>query len=196
MLQGFIPFASPWWVNLLLLVPPAVFFWFRRPGLKLSLSQLAFSAAFGIMFGLVEAAVVVYLRAAIGLLTGSPAPEILANMPRGLITTELLREAATMFMLLCVALLAAPKARERTAVFLWTFAFWDIFYYFWLRLTIGWPASFTAPDVLFLLPVPWLAQVWFPVLVSALTALAVLLSRTVRRAGRFGRGTLLRDFRV
>ncbi|HZU42577.1 MAG TPA: hypothetical protein VE994_07900, partial [Terriglobales bacterium] len=34
--------------------------------------------------------------------------------------------------------------------------------------------SLTDLDVLFLIPVPWLAQVWFPVLVSGLTALAVL----------------------
>ncbi len=195
-MSGFIPFASPWWVNLLILIPPAIFIWFRRSGLKLNRNQLVFSAAFGIMFGLVEAAVVVYLRAAIGLLAGSPASEMLANMPRGLVATELLREAATIFMLLCVALLAAPKARERTAAFLWTFAFWDIFYYVWLRLITGWPGSLTAPDVLFLLPVPWLAQVWFPVLVSLLTVLAVLFSRTARHRGRFNRRTLVRGFRV
>jgi len=31
-------------------------------------------------------------------------------------------------------------------------------------------------DVLFLIPVPWVAQVWFPLLVSALTVLAIALS--------------------
>jgi hypothetical protein len=32
--------------------------------------------------------------------------------------------------------------------------------------------------VLFLIPVPWLAQVWFPMLVSALSMLGVALSRS------------------
>ncbi len=174
-MNGFVLFASPWWVNLLILIPPAVFLWFRHPGLKLSGPQLAYSALFALAFGFVEAAVVVYLRVVTGLLSGG-APEILAGLPARMIFVELFREGATLIMLLGVALLSAPKARERAAVFLWTFAFWDIFYYIWLRLTIGWPGSLTTPDVLFLLPVPWLAQVWFPLLVSLLAAMAVLSS--------------------
>jgi hypothetical protein len=46
-----------------------------------------------------------------------------------LLTIEVLREAATIVMLVSVALLAASRAKEQCAVFLWTFALWDVSYY-------------------------------------------------------------------
>jgi hypothetical protein len=92
------------------------------------------------------------------------------------LTVEVLREAATILMLASVALLAATKAPERCAVFLWTFALWDVSYYAGLWATIRWPTSLNDLDLLFLIPVPWVAQVWFPLLVSALTLLVVGLS--------------------
>ena len=78
-----------------------------------------------------------------------------------------------MIMLGTSALLAGNGAKEEVIAFLWTFSVWDIFYDVWLRLTIGWPISFINSDVLFLLPVPWVAQVWFPILVSGLTATVI-----------------------
>ncbi len=80
-------------------------------------------------------------------------------------------------MLLTVAFLTSSKSRARAAVFLWTFAIWDIVYYAALWATVRWPLSLNDPDVLFLIPVPWLSPVWFPLLVSALALAAVLLSR-------------------
>ncbi|KKW22838.1 MAG: hypothetical protein UY65_C0014G0019 [Parcubacteria group bacterium GW2011_GWA2_51_12] len=180
--------AEPWWVNFLLLVPLLVYFGFRKRGLSLSKRKLFFAVIFGIAFGFVESAVVVYLRAAVGLLPGYGGTladvaelsstiyqqaQILAELPKALLTIELFREAATMIILLSVAFLTAKHIRERTAVFLWTFAAWDIFYYLGLWLTVKWPASFFTPDVLFLIPVPWSSQVWFPLLVSLLTMVAV-----------------------
>lgn len=182
--------AQPWWVNLLVLIPLATYLAFRRKGLLLNRRQLIIAAIFAAAFGFVEAAVVVYLRAAAGLLPGytgtwsepqraSPGyvqATSLLQFPQGLLTIEMYREAATMIMLLGVALLSASKARSRWAAFLWTFALWDIAYYAGLRATVQWPASLTDLDVLFLIPVPWIAQVWFPLLVSMLTALAIALS--------------------
>jgi hypothetical protein len=83
-------------------------------------------------------------------------------------------------MLISVALLSVKSFRERSAIFLWCFAIWDICYYLGLYLTVGWPPSLLSPDVLFLIPVPWLAQVWFPILVSALTMLAVVAVRKAK----------------
>jgi hypothetical protein len=80
-------------------------------------------------------------------------------------------------MLLSVALLTSTKSRARAAVFLWTFAIWDIVYYAALWATVRWPLSLSDPDVLFLIPVPWFSPVWFPLLVSALALAAVLLVR-------------------
>ena len=63
-------FAHPWWVNLLVLVPVIMYFLWRRDGLDLSVRKKLMIAAFALAFGFVEAAVVVYLRAAIGDLPG------------------------------------------------------------------------------------------------------------------------------
>ncbi|HEX9224476.1 MAG TPA: hypothetical protein VF860_14200, partial [Candidatus Acidoferrales bacterium] len=53
----------------------------------------------------------------------------------------------------------------------------DIVYYAALWATVRWPHSLGEPDVLFLIPVPWLSPVWFPLLVSALALASVLFSR-------------------
>ncbi|HLB87849.1 MAG TPA: hypothetical protein VJK29_09375 [Terriglobales bacterium] len=184
--------AQPWWVNLLVLVPLIVWFLWRREGLRLSWRQLTILAGFAAAFGFSEAAVVVYLRAAAGLLPGyagtladvqraaaiSLPAQSTSPLPQSLLTVEVFREAATLVMLVSVALLSGPRPRERWASFLWVFAIWDIAYYAGLWATVRWPSSLKDLDVLFLMPVPWISQVWFPLLVSALTLLAVALART------------------
>jgi len=80
-------------------------------------------------------------------------------------------------MLLSVALLTPLRAKGRVAVFLWAFAIWDAVYYASLWATVRSPNSITDRDILFLIPEPWFAPVWFPVLVCGLTVLAVLLTR-------------------
>ena len=184
--------AHPLWVNMLVLVPLALYVGWRRRGIQIPGRQLLFATIFSLAFGLVEAASAIYLSAAAGLLPGytgtladvqrlarATQPETLSagQFPPSLLSVELMREAATIVMLVSVALLAASKARERCAIFLWTFAVWDVSYYAALWATIRWPTSLADFDVLFLIPVPWIAQVWFPLLVSALTLLAVGLSR-------------------
>jgi hypothetical protein len=182
--------AQPWWVNLLVLIPLITYFAFRRKRRLLTWRQLIALAIFAGAFGFAESAVVVYLRAAVGLLPGyrgtlsdlQHSPEgyhqeqSLSQFPQSLLTIELYREAATMIMLVSVALLAASTISARWAAFLWIFALWDIAYYAGLWATVRWPASLADLDVLFLIPVPWVAQVWFPLLVSALTVLAIALS--------------------
>jgi hypothetical protein len=183
--------AEPWWVNLLILIPLAARFSFRRAGRLLGGRQLVVITVFAVAFGFVEASVVVYLRAAIGLLPGYTGSlgevqrsgefyqqvQSISQLPRSLATIEVYREAATLIMPTAVALLAAGTTRERWAAFLWAFAFWDLFYYIGLWTTVRWPTSLKDLDVLFLIPVPWIAQVWFPVLVSLLTLLVIALCR-------------------
>ncbi len=192
-MEKFQAFAHPWWVNLLIVVPAATYFLGRPKGLGLTLRKKLIITAFALAFGFVEAAVVVYLRAAVGLLpgySGGTLAEVrrlsttyqqaqsLTRFPPSLLTIEVLREAATMLMLVCTALLAAPRTRERWASFLWAFAIWDIAYYAGLWATVRWPTSLKEVDILFLIPVPWVAQVWYPLLVSALTLLAVSIAKT------------------
>jgi hypothetical protein len=194
-MENFQVFARPWWVNLLILLPGAVFFLSRQRGLQLGRRQTLTLTAFALAFGFVEAAVVVYLRADAGLLPGHTAEtfadvrrsslpyqqaQSLNQFPHTLLKIELVREAATMVMLASVAILAGSNMRERWAAFLWAFAVWDIAYYAGLWATLRWPASFTDLDVLFLIPVPWVAQVWYPLLVSTLTLLALALAKARR----------------
>src|SRR5215467_3658537 len=184
--------AEPWWVNLLVLVPPFAYFRWKRSGVVLAPQQLLASGIFAAAFGFVEATVVVYLRAATGLLPGYEGTlsdvirrsgefyrqsQALTQFPQSLLTLEVFREAATLVMLLSVALLTAAKLSSRAAVFLWTFAVWDITYYAVLWATVRWPLSLRDPDVLFLIPRPWISPVWYPLLVSALAILAVLFAR-------------------
>lgn len=193
-MKNFVLFAEPWWVNLLILVPFLAYAVWRRGGkLELSVQVLFFTAIFAIAFGFVEASVVVYLRSALGLLPGFEGTlgdvirsslsldafeqaRILGEMPRSLLTVEIFREVATIFMLFGVVFAVVRSIRERVAVFLWTFAIWDISYYIGLWATTRWPSSLLTPDILFLIPVPWIAQVWFPILISALTVIAVAVS--------------------
>jgi hypothetical protein len=151
-MERFQLWAQPWWVNLLLLVPALSYLLWRRKGLLLSSGTLLTLAWFGASFGFVEAAVVVYLRAAAGvsgqyLSTTSvlPPPETyqdavssLAQIPQSLRTIEAFREAATMIMLGSVALLAGARAKERWGSFLFAFAAWDITYYVGLWATLRW----------------------------------------------------------
>jgi len=184
--------AEPWWVNLLIVIPPLAYFSWRRGGVALARRQLMISAVFAAAFGFVEATVVAYLRAATGLLPGYQGTlgdvarrsgefyqqaQALTQFPQSLLTLEVLREAATIIILLSVAFLVSAKSRPRAAVFLWTFAIWDIAYYAALWATVRWPQSLKDADVLFLIPQPWFAPVWYPLLVSALAMLAVLLTR-------------------
>jgi len=187
--------AQPWWVNLLLFVPILSYLFWRRRGLLLSWRTLLLLALFGASFGFVEAAMVVYLRTAAGLFGQyssaishlqqsstiyQQAVSSLAQVPQNLRTIEIFREAATMIMLVTVAWLAGAVAKERWGAFLCAFAAWDITYYAGLRAMLRWPASLLDYDVLFLIPVPWVAQVWFPLLVSTLTLLIIVLPKPKR----------------
>lgn len=191
-MNDFSLFSTPFWVNFLIFVPVLFFFYWRKNKLSISPRTLIYTLIFGIAFGVIEATCVIYLRASTGLLPGFEgnifdvwrmSKEIFYNqnflereLPNSLLAYELIREAGTIIMLGMVALMAASKWKERTAIFLWVFATWDIIYYVHLWFTVRWPQSFTTPDVLFLIPQPWFGQVWFPLLVSGLTMLAVVLN--------------------
>lgn len=138
---------------------------------------------FFIAMAFLESAVVVYLRA-LYYPGGFDFP--LVPMDRALVATEVLREFATLVMLLAPGALVTRSALERFAWFCYGFGVWDIFYYVWLKALLGWPASLATPDLLFLIPVPWVGPVWAPCVISlGLIALAVLIlrGRSVRPSG-------------
>lgn len=130
---------------------------------------------YAVAMAYVESAVVVYLRA-LYYPHGFAFP--LAPIPPAMAAVEIGREAATLAMLLGVAILAGTKRWERFLAFCVSFGVWDLFYYVWLRVLLGWPPSLLTWDVLFLIPVPWIGPVLAPVLVSvALVVGGVLLLR-------------------
>jgi hypothetical protein len=161
---------------------------------------LAALVLFGVAFGLVEAAVVVYLRAAYEPLhqrlhPGRAAGDLLPFIPLERLaaegpafvdwrTTELAREAATLVMLAAAALAVARNGRQWFAAFVLAFGLWDIFYYVFLKVLIDWPASLLTWDILFLVPVPWVAPVLAPALVALVMVVAGTVSLWREAAGR------------
>ena len=113
--------AQPWWVNLLAFIPFLAWAAWRGKRLTITGRQLIVLAVFAGAFGFMEASVVIYLRAATGLLPGYHGTlsdvrgasaesykqaEAISEFPESLLNVEVLREAATMAMLTTVALLA------------------------------------------------------------------------------------------
>jgi hypothetical protein len=135
---------------------------------------------FAIAMGLLESAVVIYLR---DILYPGGFEFPLNPVRPDLVWTEILRELATLIMLLTIGILAGKTTPEKFAWFLYAFAIWDIFYYVFLWALIGWPESFMTWDVLFLLPVTWTGPVISPLIIaSTMILLALLIVR--KESGR------------
>ncbi len=118
---------------------------------------------FGIAFAYIEAAVVAYLRA-IYYPEGFDFP-LITHYDRNL-TIEFFREYATLAVLITSGWLLSKRFWEGFGYFLIIFGVWDIFYYIWLKAAVNWPASVFDPDVLFLIPMPWIGPVLSAVLIS------------------------------
>jgi hypothetical protein len=147
---------------------------------------------FGISFGYLEAAVVVYLRAIYDPIRhrlhpnrGSDelfpliSPQELADAgpenPRRLLI-EIGREAATIAMLAALGFAAGRTFNQSMAAFAVVFGLWDIFFYVFLRLMIHWPQSLFTWDILFLIPLPWVGPVIAPVIVASSMVICGLIS--------------------
>ncbi len=139
------------------------------------MKKVPYVAAWAIAFAFVEAAVVEYLRALYYPLErgGFQFPlqtwqDLCAMGWEHLrrLYIELGREAATLVMLATLGGAVGRNRREAWAHFMIAFGIWDIFFYGWLELFLGWPESILTWDLLFLLPVPWVAPVLAPIIIS------------------------------
>ena len=139
------------------------------------LLKLILLALFGIAMAHLEGVVVVYLRKALGMFDSESNKESVEKIAPKFLKIEMTREAATIIMLIVIAYLVGNTWVERGIFFLWTFAFWDLFYYLSLYILIKWPPTLRTIDVLFLIPKPWIAPVWFPIGVSSLIIIAIIL---------------------
>ncbi len=144
-------------------------------------NPLLWVAIFAVAMAYIESAVVVYLRQ-IFYPRGFDFPLAPLNGQNNMILIELGREAATIVMLTSIGMLAGRSRIEKFAYLLYAFGIWDLFYYVWLKIFIGWPPSLLTWDILFLLPLPWVGPVLAPVLVSlAMIAAAFWIIRRERR---------------
>lgn len=145
-----------------------------NPELKRWIIVVVFAAA----MAWVEAAVVFYLRTMIDRIEPyqpDPFPVIHNFAP-----AELVREAATLVMLLAVGWLAGRSWRSRLGYVTVAFGVWDILYYVFLKEMCGWPHSLLDWDVLFLLPLPW----WGPVLAPVSIAILMIVWGTMASQSR------------
>ncbi|GIK66262.1 MAG: hypothetical protein BroJett018_40560 [Chloroflexota bacterium] len=131
----------------------------------MQVKKLRWVGLFAIAMAYLESAVVVYLRRMYDL--GDDLTKI-PNFDRTITGIEIGREVATMVMLLTLGWIAGRRLQSRVAFAFFTFGVWDIFYYVWLWVFIGWPASPLTWDILFLVPVPWWGPVISPVLIASL----------------------------
>lgn len=155
---------------------------------KSNLVRLISLIVFGTAFGLVEAAVVCYLRQLMNFHTNYVFTDYHVLLNLGFITfissthsllisnhitmIETSREAATIIMLISVAIIAGKNRKQRIGAFLISFACWDISYYVFLKIFVNWPASLMTKDVYFLIPVTWIGPVITPLIIS--TALLII----------------------
>ncbi len=136
---------------------------------------------FAIAMAYVESTVVVYIRRIYGI------NDLLLDIPPFdpvIVPIEVGRELATLVMLMAVGWAIGKTLQSRISFTFFTFGIWDIFYYIWLRLIIGWPNSLFSPDILFLIPLPWWGPVIAPVLVACLMVVGGILAVISEDKGR------------
>jgi hypothetical protein len=139
----------------------------------------ALVVTFAVGMAWVESASVFYLRVMVDRIQPyqeNPLPI------RGILgPVEIVREAATLVMLLTLGMLAGAEGgqprpgtgggrtwHKRLGYTAIAFGVWDIFYYVFLRLISDWPRSLFDWDILFLLPLPWWGPVLAPVCIASL----------------------------
>ena len=122
--------------------------------------------AFAVAMAFLESACVAYLQRAIGLVPAHLFPVKDASSLGGFAAIEAGRELATLVMLWAIGWLSGSDWLSRLAWTAVAFGTWDIAYYGWLDLFIGWPRTLGTWDLLFLIPSAWTGPVWSPIAVS------------------------------
>ncbi len=125
---------------------------------------------FSIAFAWVESAVVVYLREIY--FDGDFKFPLVVFWEEGkhiidpLVRIELGREIATIIMLVAAGCLSGKNGLQKFCYFMVGFGIWDIFYYVWLYVLVGWPESLMTWDLLFFVPLPWVGPVITPMIIA------------------------------
>ena len=128
---------------------------------------------FAIAMAWVEAASVYYLRVVVDRI--QPYQENPLPMRGVLGQVEIVREVATLVMLVTLGMLAGRTWHAQLGYSAVAFGVWDVFYYVFLGMIGDWPRSLFDWDILFLLPLPW----WGPVLAPVSIALLMIVGGTL-----------------
>lgn len=144
-------------------------------------SRIAINIIFAIAMAWMEAAVVIYLRTIVDRIDPYQANPLPLYGDLG--GVELIREAATLLMLLSVGWLSGRTTRSRLSFTAIAFGVWDVFYYIFLWMMGPWPSSLLDWDILFLLPLPWWGPVLAPVLIALLLVIGGLMIVTLEERG-------------
>jgi len=155
--------------------------------------QLFWITLFGISMAFFESSIVVYLRA-LYYPEGFTFP--LEIVEPHIAVTEFFRELFSLLMIITVAVIATRNFMQRFANFLYIFAVWDIFYYIFLKVLLGWPASLMTWDILFLIPVAWTGPVITPIIISLIMILFALTIRYYNRLSNFNMFLEVREWLV
>lgn len=136
---------------------------------------LLFYTFIGLALGWWEGVVVVYIREILTAIQPDLTKLTIFQLSKPLIITgdkgysllfiEKTREIAPITIIFCISIFCEKKFIRKVATFFWIFAVWDLFYYITLKILINWPPSLKTIDCLFLIPSPWIAPVWLPILV-------------------------------
>jgi hypothetical protein len=143
--------------------------------------KLIWISLFAIAMGYLETAVVVYLRK-LYYPGGFNFP--LKTIESSIGVVEFFREIATIVMLIGAGVMAGKTRNEKFAWFIFCFAVWDIFYYVFLKVLLGWPHSLVDWDILFLIPVPWVGPVLAPCIISLSMILLAMIIVVHEEQGR------------
>lgn len=140
--------------------------------------NLFFYTLIGIALGWWEGVVVVYIREILTAIQPDLTKLTISQLTKSLFVTgnrnfsllfvEKTREITPIIIIFCISTLCEKKFIRKFATFFWIFAIWDLFYYLTLKILINWPPSLKTIDCLFLIPSPWIAPVWVPIVVMIL----------------------------
>ncbi len=126
-------------------------------------------SVYAIAMAFLEAVAVAYIRGLLHITADHVSLGAWARM-------EIWREVATIVMLAAVGWMAGRNRLDRWSFGLFAFGLWDIWYYVWLRVLLGWPETLLDWDTLFLIPLRWWGPVLSPVLIAALICVTAVLA--------------------
>ena len=154
------------------------------------LSYLIALTALCVALGYVDAVATFYVRGTLEVAQegGDFARASVEAMPARTVALEQTRQAATVLVLITVAVVAGRNALQQWGTFAFTLGSWQVLRYAAIRTITNWPESLSSTDALVLTPRPLYAPVWMALAGGlALAALGVTLVRAgalaLRRRG-------------